>query len=255
MTNLKQKNKEQFHFDLFKKLHKQLPNGILHHQCKQKPDFLIEHSKGILGIEHTEIFKNKSPSQPYTPQEEEGFLKKIIDKAKIICEQKKVPALQVKVWFNPIKHITGNKAQSKLSQSLAELIESWNKKNSYPHELLKPKSQIPEIFQIDIRRGTFDGQTWLTSHRWTKEGSGWVKRDFINELQKCIDEKNDKYEKYRKNCEECWLLIVADRSNPAQCFDIDFCGEVKTHSYYSKFDQTFYMEVMHEHLVKLNCTS
>lgn len=254
MTTLKQKKKEQLHFHLFKRLYKQFPDGKVYHQRGQRPDFLIEHSNGILGIEHTEIFKSKPTGQPYNPQQQEGFLRKIVDQAKIICEKKGVDPLQVKVWFKGINHITGTKDQSKLSESLAEFVESWNKKSPDAHELLKPQAKIPEISQIDIRRGTLNGKIWLTSHRWSKEGAGWVKRQFIEELQKCLDEKNDKYEKYRKKCEECWLLVVANRSNPAQCFDIDFGGEVKAHNYYSKFDKTFYMEVMHRYLVKLNCS-
>lgn len=179
MTNLKQKNKEQFHFDLFKELYKQLPDGEEHHQCGQKPDFLIRHSSGILGIEHTEVFKNKSPNQACLPQKQEGSLRKIVDDARIICEEKGIPPFYVNVWFDTsIKHTQMKKPEAeKISQSLAELIESWYKETSNSSDVLNPQSKLPEIFRINITRGGVNGQ-----HYWTKEGPGWVKPDFIDEL-------------------------------------------------------------------------
>ncbi|OHB65236.1 MAG: hypothetical protein A2Y77_03020 [Planctomycetes bacterium RBG_13_62_9] len=65
----------------------------------------------------------------------------------------------------------------------------------------------------------------------------------VSELQRTIDEKNTKYDVYRQKCDECWLLIAANRFNPAQGYDFTLDGCPLTHCYASRFERVFFLEL------------
>jgi hypothetical protein len=73
------KNIERHHFEYFKECCKALPSCI---QIKHNdnPDFLCVHSLGVLGVEHTQLFK--ITKHPNAPQALESFRKQIIESAK-----------------------------------------------------------------------------------------------------------------------------------------------------------------------------
>ena len=110
--------------------------------------------------------------------------------------------------------------------------------------------QIPEIHLINVIRGTFNGIVWLRDHHWQEVRASWVNRNFVSELQTCINRKNSKYQEYRKNCNECWLLIVTNRSKDSQAFEIT--EETLQWKYISEFERTFYMEVLFRELHELS---
>lgn len=252
MSNDKQKSEEQYHFDKFKQLYCQWrPCGKEKHEDGQKPDFLFVYQDKILGIEHTELFIPRGRGQTVSPQQREGSLLWIVNDARIICEKRGISPLEVKVWFTTTfedAQVTRNKAEQ-LSKKLSEFVEKeFHKDITSRKEFDEP---FPWISQISIEPGILDGDTWLSCHKWIKCCAGERQTEFITELQTCIDEKNEKYKEYIDNCDECWLLIVADRRNPAQNFDINFSYETADHTYQSKFAKTFYLELTHKRLVEL----
>ena len=247
-----QEAQEQFHFELFKKRYEEWRDGEEKRGKDKEPDFLIKYPDETLGIELTEPYRPKAKGQIVCPAKREGSLRKVVEDAQIIYEKKSVPTLYVNVFFNPTTENIRIKTSQlrQLSKTLAELIEVWNKNNpSSSSDILRPGSKIPEISHIAITRITSCDKI-----SWTKEGAFWNKTDCISDLQKRINEKNEKYEEYRKNCDDCWLLMVANKWNPAQGFDVDFSDKVTDHTYQSKFSKTFYLEVTDESLIELKTT-
>lgn len=69
---------------------------------------------------------------------------------------------------------------------------------------------------------------------------GMVAIDPIKELQKRIDEKNRKINKYKTNCNKCFLLIFVPDS---KCGNYCSFGESSLkHKYNSMFDNIFLFE-------------
>lgn len=97
----KKRKIELRHFALFRECYKEFPSdGQPDEENRDSPDFLIKHSKGILGIEHTQLFKKaKKSCKERFPQTLESYKKCIIDYAQKCC-QKDHPNLYVRVWFN-----------------------------------------------------------------------------------------------------------------------------------------------------------
>ena len=69
----------------------------------------------------------------------------------------------------------------------------------------------------------------------------------INKMQDRIDEKNQRYEEYLKNCDKCWLLIVVNIFKNSQSFDIH---DRVDHKFESKFERVFILDASHRKELK-----
>lgn len=59
----------------------------------------------------------------------------------------------------------------------------------------------------------------------------------FNELQKLIDSKNEKYEKYKQKCDECYLLVVSSGNF------VDFTYKIKFHKFKSVFKDIYLLDL------------
>jgi hypothetical protein len=123
-----------------------------------------------------------------------------------------------------------------LGQSVT--IETWRR----PNDAL-PGVRLVRVFRHEV----------LTKHHWAVPVAGWVQSDFVHELQTAIDDKNRRHAKYRRRCDECWLLVTASGGKPSGLFEPS--DETKGHIYRSSFAKTFFMEVFDHMLIELNTTA
>lgn len=239
------KNIEKIHFEYFKERCIELPEGILDDD-RENPDFLIKHSKGILGIEHTQLFKIKK--HPNAPQALEAFRNQIIESSRNICE-KDTPPLYVQVWFNFNQRVPLNRKKEiqRISMSLAEFVKKWHKEN--PNEFFQEfrnPNEISEVYQMIITH-IGDGWAGLPNHRWTVEAPAVVYNFTIEHIQNCITEKNDRYEDYIKSCNNCWLLITFNAFKNSQSFEMP---KQINHKFESKFERIFILDTSHRKELK-----
>jgi hypothetical protein len=103
-----------------------------------------------------------------------------------------------------------------------------------PDEWPRPGDRIPEISHLSIYEG---------HSSWTKGNPSLVGPPNVSELQRTIDEKNTKYGVYRQKCDECWLLIAANKFNPAQGYDFTLDSSALMHCYESRFERVFFLEL------------
>jgi hypothetical protein len=73
---------------------------------------------------------------------------------------------------------------------------------------------------------------------------------FLSELQDTINAKNKKINEYIKNCDECWLLVVADRTKADQRYCLT--PEITSHRFVSKFRKTFFLEIAESDFLELS---
>ena len=234
------KRVEKLHFVYFKERCNELPVGIVDGDG-ENPDFLIKHDSGVLGIEHTQLFK--ITKHPNAPQALESFRKQIVEAAKKYCE-KDIPPLFIEVWFDFNQVVPKNRKQEikEISESLADFVKKWHQQNpseSFAHFRYPP--EIPSIFQICITHA-WNGKAGLPYHLWTVEGPAVVHDFTIEKVQSCVNEKNARYEEYLKRCDECWLLIAVDRFRNSQSFEVP---DRINHRFESKFERVFYMDISH----------
>lgn len=165
---------------------------------------------------------------------------------------KEFPPLHIEVLFDDHLYHYPNKGKKAVQGLLTSITANLNK-------ILKEESgnsikiEAPEpyigISMIHAKSGRAFGKVWLPDHRWKVWEPGTVIRNFISELQDTITKKNQKIDDYLKACNECWLLVVADRTRADQKFC--WTPEMRNHVYESKFQKTFFLEIAHRLLEKL----
>ena len=137
-----------------------------------------------------------------------------------------------------------NKKQeiTRISRALAEFVKKWHRENpSKYYDFFKHPPEIPVIFQMSITRA-WNGKKGLSYHLWIVEAVAVVQNLTIEKIQSCIDEKNNRHEKYLKSCDECWLLIAIDTFRDSQSFQIP---DRTDHRFESKFERIYYMDASH----------
>jgi len=245
-------NRERFHLWVFSTLH-QLPGYELPRKDRiQKPDFRYQNGKLITGIEHTEIKRIKSAQGKPSLAQLKGLHREIIKRAERLAVEQGVAPLHVKVLFHDHFYRYPNKGE-KAAQGLLTSITSNLEKILKTETGNSIKIEAPEPFvgisMIYATSGRAFGKIWLTDHRWEVMESGTVSTMFISELQDTINKKNQKIDDYLKFCDECWLLIVADRTRADQKYC--FTPEMQGHMYESKFQRTFFLEIVERLLQEL----
>lgn len=233
LSTRNKKNTEKLHFEYFKECCNEFPSCI-HIKHDDNPDFLCKHRSGVLGVEHTQLFK--ITNHPNAPQALESFRKQIVESAKGYCSD--IPPLHVRVWFIFNQRVPKNRAveRKRISRSLAAIVKKWHRNNpNKKYEILKPPLQIPSLFlSLSISRSNY--------HWWIVDSAACQLNFPTKEIQDRISKKNRKYKEYLKKCDECWLLIVIDIFKDSQSFEIP---DQIDHTFESKFERVFYLDASH----------
>lgn len=248
-------NREKFHLWVFSTLH-QLPGDELPRQNPiQKPDFRYQCGKSIIGIEHTEIKRTKSARGIPSLAQLKGIQREIVKKAERLAAQQGLPPLNVQVLFHDHFYRYPNKGEKAVQGLLTTVLRNIDKVlkaetgNSIKIDAPDPFVGISMVY---AKSGRAFGKVWLTDHRWEVMEPGTVSTAFVPELQNRITKKNQKIHDYLKACDECWLLMVADRTRADQKFA--FTPEMQGHVYESKFQRTFFLEIAERLLTELATT-
>lgn len=81
---------------------------------------------------------------------------------------------------------------------------------------------------------------WTNKYDCMVNNTGEVAMDPIEELQKCIDKKNSKIDKYKTGCNKCFLLIYVPDSKCGNYYS--FSENIFKHKFNSNFDNIFLYE-------------
>lgn len=240
----RQKMDEREHFDLFMELLAECPVRLLRHD--DHPDFLVERKGRAIGIEHTELFEERkcSSRRPHTPVELEEMQKRIVREAKDLYVAQGNPSTVVEVWFDPgmkRSKLVRGRSQA-IAAELARFVAEWVCTAHSADEWARPGDRIPEIDYLSI---------YGRSSAWSKKNPSELGPPSVSVFQGAIAKKDTRYDVYRLKCDECWLLIVADRFNPAQGFDFTKDDSSLRHCYRSRFDRVFFLEWGHRWLREL----
>lgn len=235
---------ERFHIMILKD---QVPGLPVEEPLKgERPDFVWPNVDKPLGIEITRLFKaTPKGRRPMQMQESETTV--TVQIARYLYEQRDLPNLDMRVVFgnSEIKKSDRASLANRLADTVQKSLPAPNSWVSFLNDLSDDSSLPEQISYLSI--GRFDG---LERNHWSVSDAGWVQEDFIDELQRRIDEKNKELPHYLKSCSRCWLLIVADGTGPSSFFDPS--EDTKQHPYHSLFHRTFFMEAFTQKVIELN---
>ena len=224
----------------------------------ESPDFILKtKSEKLIGIELTEFIvrnKNTNYTQALTTigNQVRQYIKKQynLDVSILINQHDKL--LWSTKWSDHLKRaydpgFSDIPPAKKFKEKLQEFVDA-NADNLKKNAFVKGWITIrDEHFQISIitfpsvSSGKFDCNV---------NNGGWCKENPIEDLQACIDEKNNKFENYIKKCDDCYLLVVLTGSSKGSfCFYTD---KLLRHKYTSKFKEIFFYDVHEKQAYKLH---
>ena len=122
----------------------------------------------------------------------------------------------------------------KLKQELQDIL-----KNNM--EKLRKGILVQEWIQVDDEHFKISMDPiacpWTGKYDCHVNNAGMVKQNPMDELQICIDKKNDKIQSYGKDCAKCYLLIIVPNA-----YDANYCSfdnSLFEHKFNSKFEKIF----------------
>ena len=211
---------------------------------EESPDFLCKTGNKSVGVEVTQFFvkhKNRTYSQPLTRYGNQlcAKVKKEYNiNISIIIDKYDGRKFSIK-WRDHIDYLY-NPGFSNFSQAkvFKDELENFLQENI---NTLKKQAYIQGWIQINdeyylvsiqsfpsILSGKYDCQV---------NNSGEVKFNPFDELQDCINKKNETSSVYQKKIDKCFLLIaVPDAKIGNYCV---FTDEINHHKFFSKFDSIF----------------
>ena len=212
------------------------------------PDVLAEKTGSKIGIEIRRLYavekrKGGSPQRKYL-----SACKKVVEEAAKQHRTKSNQWYNVDVYFNPNCKIGNNRVQA-LATELVNLVTSMALQHGQSIDRLSehflgegwPK-EVHEIF-VGLFEGT-NAPFWSPIYTlW------WGKTDF-NLIQKGLDEKEERYSKFKDEVDDAWLLLAFDGSVGDSL--LAFHSEIKTEIYRSSFDRAFVLGPTGKDFVELN---
>lgn len=227
-------------------------------EAEEQPDFILKTKSGkLIGVELTEfIVKNKNTkyTQALTRIGNQicKYAKKQYDLDISMTIEQFDKLLWSPKWNDHLKRAydpgfsdvpSPKEFKSKLEELVDVNIEKL-KRTTFVQDYITLQD---EHFKITIDTYSFMNSGKFDCH---VNNTGWCKEDPIEELQACIDEKNNKFENYVKKCDDCYLLVILqDSSKGSFCFYTD---ALLKHKYISKFKEIFLYDESKRQTYKLS---
>jgi hypothetical protein len=220
----------------FKRCYSDFPEGRWEYPPPPDPDLMVYTNGGVLGIEHTRIFRTDH-SNGIVRQEQESLEERIVNRAREIYEQYGGPPLHVAVSFNSNIRL-GKKDVASISTFLAGIVARYIP-DVGQQVILEASRFIPRPFprEVDI---IFIDRYGKSEMFWTVYRGDTVPTLTTELIEDKIQNKEAKREKYLSRCSKIWLLIVETGGAPSSHFDIPRAVVEKV--YKSNFDRIFLLK-------------
>jgi hypothetical protein len=250
-----QKEVERQHLHSFRGLCPGFPAGNLTEG--ETPDFVVTTPSGWrIGIEHTQVFKQ--PGADGTPEQADEATKNFITMAaKQHAEALGLPPVRVTLFFNPhyLRRSVGNRRQSLTKaerQSVAEKIAAFVAAKM-PDEggFVECDWRPGQPRQVDLIH--IDRQQRRGRHVWWCLEMNAIQSDAIERFQEAITKKDKNYETCISECDECWLLVVANSFQSSGTIHQDSASILQT--YTSPFTRVYFLDFGLGKVHRLNVAS
>jgi hypothetical protein len=202
------KRLESSHFKVFRTRVADFPEGEVWHE--DAPDFRILAANGVLGVEHCHVHIPTHPSR--TPLRAiESQTDDILASAQEHAELRGMRPIQATFLFS--KYSTLKKAQrTDLARSIAstvhEVVSEMDDSQPFSSTVIR-KSENPRLPAplVSVHITLLPPES---RHFWRCVRAGFAVEDCVDLIQHAIDEKAELYCSHLAQCQECWLLMVAE---------------------------------------------
>jgi hypothetical protein len=237
-----QKEIERRHLHSFHHLCGDFPAGELIEG--ETPDFVVITPTGKkIGIEHTQVFK-KSGTDETAEQPDEATKDFITTATKRHAECLGLPPAHVSLFFNPqyLRRTTGAKRRfltkaekQSIAESIAVFVGTHMPAQGCSVECDWRPGQPRQVDLIQINR-----IYPVDRHIWRRPEYNTIQYNAIERFQDAITKKNKMYAACLRECDECWLLVVADSFQDSGNIHPDATS--LSHVYTSPFSRIYFLD-------------
>jgi hypothetical protein len=230
---------EENHLRRFRNNYSEFPAGKL--TLSDHPDFLLETSDGVIGIEHTRYIRGNLGADEHAES-------KALWLASQAYEHKGYPPDEVHALWSfhekPTKH-TVPQFVDNMSEFVARHLPNPGDEDTiqYPHWAWKQMPQ--EIISLTIsRRRSMEKNFWVSNR------GGFVPELGPADFEEIIRKKEGKVSSYQQNCSQVWLFIVANGFEPST--HCSLAREIEGFQFDTKFDRVFFLHYFDGFVVELS---
>lgn len=241
------KARERYFLDEMRPIYPDFPEGnVTDSEC---PDFLIRQEYKTIGIEVTDFIRGQGAGG--SPQrEDEKLWDMVASKARAEYEQTSdVPVdirflggLRRTLTFPIVQKLASETAQLVLQHIPRGLFESIELTN----EEMEGTALSEFISRVRILRVRNKGQALWASIR-----AGWTGA-IPNEIQSLVSMKDVKVQDYLKNCDEVWLVIVAEADALYISSHITSHENLARHTFTCQFNRALLYDRIERKVIPLN---
>jgi hypothetical protein len=210
----------------------------------EEPDFLLYLPTHVLGVELTDLFQQ--PLANGRPrQEQEALREKVVDRARALYQaladaRRGLPVLYVSVYFNT-RHILNRRSVEPLA---TQRLPVAGEGGTWTHDG-HARDELPEaLARLEARcvpglRATF----------FASPDAGYVAPLTRADVERVLAAKEGKVHRYRRQCDEVWLVVSFDRGRLSTLFEPG--EEALASQYVSGFDRVFLLRQVRNELHEL----
>lgn len=244
-TDIVKKRIERLTLERFRSLLPSFPNGEMT-PC-EGPDFTIKLDNGErLGIELTELHR-EVPSGKVQPQAQEALKHRAVKQAQRIYDSAGGPYLHVSVRFGN-SQLASAKVPP-LAKRIAETVRSIVPPLG-EIRVAEPNYTSHDQFPKELHHLSAYNLPDATRSFFTAPGSTWVATLQDDDVKRVLASKEKKYERYRSQCYEVWLLISCNGVFMSTWFD----GIEQFHgrSFDTQFDRIYLLSHFDNRLIEIS---
>jgi hypothetical protein len=202
----------------------------------EHPDFLVETSRGRVGIELTEYHgRERSQGRGSPTRAREAMEDEVLRRAADQYLSKGLPPLLVHVTWHP-HEVFGHRRTAELAADLADLVRE-NLPEPNRSVTIRGHQPAGRSLPQGVASLTVIRRERITKGSWTSVRAAFVPTIAPLDLQEILRNKEAKVSSYRRHCREVWLLIVARGLEPSTFGDLG--PEIEGHQFKSSFDRVF----------------
>lgn len=227
------------YFRSFRYFERVVESGTVTHD--DSPDFLVDFSDRIVGVEIMRLFRPESARAIESTQE------RILEEACRKAQDRNLPAAHVTLFFN-LRRPLHAAARCRIADAVVGVVAAGMPPTGESVALEGAPDQPHEVDLIAVNRVHCGPRG-----RWTWLEAGTIDGNAICVVQKAITQKSERLSSYLERCDECWLLLVADSFRTSGRLAFDDCCTSRV--FESPFARTYVLDFGRGQLHQLQTSS
>lgn len=243
MNRLTKKERERLHLEQFRRLLEDFPTGNII-ECDPL-DFIVSTEGTRIGIEHTEYFREPGPG-PSRMKMQESMQNRVCCLVRSLYDKEGKPHLNILLSWHPNVSPLG-KPDVRATAEKATAMVLANIPNENDSVTIDDSCALPDgLLSILLFRKQGLRATSIGNLR--SAGDHSISPD---EIRNILLRKEGRLSLYKaNNCNEIWLLIVAEGAAPSSLAALD--PSTRGIAFCSGFDRVYFYDALNSSIMRLN---